>query len=99
MATAARRFGALCIDWALAVVPTADGRVEINDARRSVRTDASHPTHLAPKLVTTEHCYQDYRFPASFAYLKLQSPDEIAFASGDGTCPSSLPANFGVAYR
>jgi len=87
------------VDWALAVVPTADGRVEVNDAQRSVRADPDDPTNLAPGLVTTEHCYQDYRSPASFAYLKLLSADEIAYALADGPCPSSLPTDFSVAYR
>lgn len=86
-------------DWALAVVHTADDRVEINDASNSVRTDGSHSTHMVPGLVTTEHCYQDYNTPAKHVYLKMLAVDQVAYAFGQGTCPASFPSDSSIAYR
>jgi hypothetical protein len=86
-------------DWGAVVVLGADGMVEINDGRRMVRTLGDAPTFAVPATVTTEHCYQHLREPALFAYVELRSPTEMAIATGDGACPSALPADHQIVYR
>jgi hypothetical protein len=75
----------------------------MNTQARSVRVNADLPTHLDPKLVTSEHCYErrpnPTASPTEFAYRKLLFDTELSVAFGDAGCPSELPAKHPGYYR
>ena len=86
-------------NWGAVVVLGADGTVEVNDGRRMIRTRPGDATHAEPATVTGEHCYQHMNRPTRFAYLRLVSPMELAIATGEGSCPATLPVDHTIVYR
>lgn len=89
--------------WALAVGTSSDEQVRVNAEGRSLRVNAGQPTYVDPKLVTSEHCYEQRPNPtappSAFVYLKLLSDAELALAFGDGSCPQQLPAGHQTYHR
>ena len=89
--------------WALAMGTSTGGEVRVNAEGRSLRVSAGRPTYVDPKLVTSEHCYEQRQnptaAPSGFAYLKLLSDAELAVAFGDGGCPQQLPATYQTYHR
>lgn len=85
--------------WGVAVVLGADNVVQVNGENWTVRAGLGQPSFADPKVVTTEHCYEHYSQPISFAYLQLRSDMEMAVAHGDGTCPAQFPSDNQVYYR
>jgi hypothetical protein len=90
---------AFVADWAAVVHLGADGMVEINDGQRMVRTRASDPTFALPATVTGEHCYEHMNTASGYAYMELLLPNEMAIATGEGSCPGSLPTDYVIVYR
>jgi hypothetical protein len=86
-------------DWGFVSKIEADGSVYLAGPGWGVRTDSDAPTFADPTTMTTEHCYQHYSNPTSWAYLRIVSDMEIAVAHGDGTCPASMPTDIIVYYR
>ena len=86
-------------DWGVVVKLAADGYLDVNGPRASVRTGPDAPTFADPKLVTGEHCFQHYVEPTHYAYLNVLSGTQLAAAFGDGSCPSALPAEHQIYYR
>jgi hypothetical protein len=64
-----------------------------------VRVFPGQSTYLCPERVTSEHCYQDQRDEARFAYLRLLSDMELAVVFGDGACPQEMPDGSHNYYR
>ncbi|MDA1216407.1 MAG: hypothetical protein O2812_05995 [Chloroflexi bacterium] len=85
--------------WGIAVVLGADNVVQVNRENWTVRTRLGQSSFADPKTVTTEHCYEHYSHPISYAYLQLRSDMEMAVAQGNGSCPAQLPADNQVYYR
>lgn len=65
----------------------------------SVRTLPDAPTFADPKRVIDEHCFQDYKPPDRYAYVKVISDSEVAVVFGDGACPASLPDDYEIYHR
>jgi hypothetical protein len=85
--------------WGIAVVLGADNVVHVNGENWTVRAGLGQSSFADPKTVTTEHCYEHYSQPISYAYLQLRSDTEMAVAHGDGNCPAQFPSNHQVFYR
>ncbi len=89
--------------WVLAVGTSSAEQVRVNTKGRSLRVDTGQATYVDPKLVTSEHCYEQRRSPTGpptgFVYLKLLSDAELAVAFGDGSCPQRLPAEHQTYHR
>ncbi len=62
--------------------------------------DYTHSDVLKPENVTVGKsvCYYDID-RKTYAYLKLFSDKEMGLAFGNGTCPSSFPAQYEVWER
>ena len=86
-------------DWGLVAKIEADGLAYIAGPGWEVRSSPQDPSFADPITVTTEHCYENRRQPARWAYVKLLSDTELAAAHGEGTCPTSLPAEHRIYYR
>lgn len=87
------------VGWGMAIVEGADGEVQVNDERHTVRAQHGDRTYADPKTVTGEHCYQYNRQPIEYAYLKLLNDMELAAAFGAGECPAQMPNEYSVYYR
>ena len=86
-------------DWGVVALVAADGYLDVNGPGRAVRTAPTHPSFADPAQVTGEHCFEDYKAPTSYAYVRVQPDGTLAAAFGDGPCPASLPAAHAVYYR
>ena len=86
-------------DWGFVAKTAADGAVDLNGPKASIRILPDAPTFADPKRVTGEHCFQDYKPPDRYVYVKVISDSEVAVAFGDGTCPASLPDDHEIYHR
>ena len=86
-------------DWGLVAKIEADGFVYIVGPGWEVRSSPHDPRFTDPIAVTDEHCYEHSSQPTAWVYVKLLSDNELAAAYGEGTCPTSLPADNSTYYR
>jgi hypothetical protein len=86
-------------DWGFVSKIEADGSVYLAGPSWGVRTDSDNSTFVDPTIMTTEHCYQHYSNPTSWAYVRILSDLEIAAAHGEGTCPATMPTDSIIYYR
>lgn len=86
-------------DWGFVTKLAADGAVDVNGPRASIRTLPDADTFADPKTITDQHCFQDYKRPDRYAYVKVLPDSRVAVAFGDGTCPAALPDNHQVFHR
>jgi hypothetical protein len=83
-----------------AIADTLDGQIRLGGPGFGFWVNPGEPTWLDPATITTQHCYQSGTGAgASYAYLKLLTPTELAVANGAGDCPTSLPANYITVFR
>ncbi|MCI0791526.1 MAG: hypothetical protein J4O02_07130, partial [Chloroflexi bacterium] len=90
-------------DWGMAIAVMPDGNIRINEERVSIRLGPQHETYLDPRTVTDEHCFVSARGTGGLlgwhVFLKMLTPDTVAAAFGEGSCPKSLPDGYTVYYR
>ena len=79
-----------------AVATALSGRVIVTGPGINLFIDPGMPTYADPARITTAHCYLS---GGSWVFLERLVDGRLAVASGGGSCPGGLPADYQTFVR